>query len=62
MDGYGMTTIYGGVDHVCFVLALLLVVVLKRGEDRSWQVRSPLAALRSTGAIVTRSPSRTACR
>ena len=51
--GYGMDHIYGGVDHVCFVLALLLVVVLKRGEDRSWQVRSPLAALRSTGAIVT---------
>ena len=51
--GYGMDHIYGGIDHVCFVLALLLVVVLVRGEDRSWQVRSPLAALRSTAAIVT---------
>ncbi len=51
--GYGMDHIYGGIDHVCFVLALLLVVVLMRGEDRRWQVRSPIAALRSTAAIVT---------
>ncbi len=51
--GYGMDHIYGGPDHVCFVLALLLVVVLVRGEDRSWRVRTPMAALRSTAAIVT---------
>ncbi len=51
--GYGMDHIYGGPDHVCFVLALLLVVVLVRGEDRSWRVRTPLAALRSTATIVT---------
>ncbi|MBA3455913.1 MAG: HupE/UreJ family protein [Deltaproteobacteria bacterium] len=51
--GYGMDHIYGGLDHVFFVLALLLVVVLQRGEDRSWRVRTPLAALRSTAAIVT---------
>lgn len=51
--GYGMDHIYGGPDHVCFVLALLLVVVLVRGEDRSWRVRTPLSALRSTATIVT---------
>jgi len=51
--GYGMDHIYSGIDHVCFVLALLLVVVLTRGEDRTWRVRSPLAALRSTATIVT---------
>ena len=51
--GYGMDHIYGGPDHVCFVLALLLVVVLVRGEERRWRIRTPLAALRSTGAIVT---------
>lgn len=50
--GYGMDHIYGGPDHVCFVLALLLVVVLVRRED-GWDVRPPLAALRATAVIVT---------
>lgn len=51
--GYGMDHIYGGPDHICFVLALLLVVVLVRGEDRTWRVRTPLSALRTTASIIT---------
>lgn len=51
--GYGMDHIYSGIDHICFVLALLLVVVLTRGEDRTWRVRTPLSALRSTATIIT---------
>nr|MDQ3366371.1 HupE/UreJ family protein [Myxococcota bacterium] len=54
--GYGLDHIYGGLDHVCFVLALLLVVVLARsgpGAAAGWQLRPPLAALRATAVIVT---------
>jgi hypothetical protein len=51
--GYGMDHIYGGLDHIFFVLALLLVVVLGRAEDGSWIVRPPLSALRSTATIIT---------
>jgi hypothetical protein len=52
---YGAHHIFGGLDHVCFVLALLLVVVIARsGPERDrWQVRRPLDALRTTAAIVT---------
>jgi len=50
--GYGMDHIYGGPDHVCFVLALLLVVVLQRRED-GWHLRPPLAAFRATAVIIT---------
>lgn len=51
--GYGMDHIYGGLDHICFVLALLLVVVIARDPAGTWSVRTPLAALRSTAVIVT---------
>lgn len=51
--GYGMDHIYGGPDHVCFVLALLLVVVIGRRGAADWEARRPLAAVRSTAAIVT---------
>lgn len=51
--GYGMDHIYGGLDHICFVLALLLVVVIRRDATGAWEVRSPLAALRSTALVVT---------
>jgi hypothetical protein len=50
---YGMEHIYGGLDHVCFVLALLLVVVIARDPLGEWSVRTPRAALRSTAVIVT---------
>jgi hypothetical protein len=48
----GVEHIWAGRDHVCFVIALLLVVVLVRGRDE-WTLRSPVATLRSTAAIVT---------
>jgi hypothetical protein len=50
---YGTHHIFGGPDHVSFVLALLLVVVIGRGPGAGWQARRPLEALRSTAAIVT---------
>jgi HupE/UreJ protein len=54
---YGAHHISGGPDHVCFVLALLLVVVIARGPGlgpgATWQARRPLEALRSTAVIVT---------
>jgi hypothetical protein len=62
---YGAHHIFGGSDHVCFVLALLLVVVIARGAGPAaapgaapaapagWRARPPLEALRATAAIVT---------
>jgi len=50
---YGTHHIFGGLDHVCFVLALLLVVVIARGASGRWEARPPRAALRSTAVIVT---------
>ncbi|MEJ7602892.1 MAG: HupE/UreJ family protein [Kofleriaceae bacterium] len=50
--GYGMDHIYGGPDHVCFVLALLLVVVLVR-RPQGFVVRRPVEAVRATAAIIT---------
>jgi hypothetical protein len=50
---YGAHHIFAGPDHVCFVLALLLVVVIARGAGGRWQTRPPRAALRATAAIVT---------
>lgn len=49
---HGMDHIYGGLDHLAFVLALLLVVVIERAGG-AWRVRSPWAALRSTAIIIT---------
>ena len=49
---HGMDHIYGGLDHIAFVLSLLLVVVITRTGD-TWQLRSPLAALRSTALVIT---------
>jgi len=60
----GMDHIYDGIDHICFVLALLLVVMvyparrsesgaLHSGREREWRVRPFLAALRSTAVVIT---------
>ncbi|HEY5920909.1 MAG TPA: HupE/UreJ family protein [Kofleriaceae bacterium] len=50
----GMDHIYGGVDHVLFVLALLLVVMLRRPNDGAgWSTRAFLPTLRSTALVVT---------
>jgi len=48
----GIAHIWDGRDHVCFVIALMLVVMLTRGSG-GWQTRPPIATLRKTGAIVT---------
>jgi len=48
----GIEHIWDGRDHVCFVLALLLVVMLVRSGD-GWATRPPVATLRRTATIVT---------
>jgi hypothetical protein len=48
----GVEHIWDGRDHVCFVLALLLVVMLVHSGDH-WSTRAPLATVRHTAAIVT---------
>jgi hypothetical protein len=48
---YGMGHIYGGIDHISFVLALLLVVMLRR--DPRWSIKSFGATLRATATVVT---------
>jgi len=48
---YGMGHIYGGIDHISFVLALLLVVMLRR--DPNWSIKTPGATLRATATVVT---------
>ncbi len=50
----GVEHIWQGADHVAFVLALLLVVMLSRArEPLHWQLRPPLGALRRTAAVIT---------
>jgi hypothetical protein len=49
---YGMGHIYGGIDHISFVLALLLVVMLRR-NDRTWAIKPFGATLRATATVVT---------
>lgn len=48
----GMDHIYDGRDHISFVLALLLVVMLER-RDRRWQLRRIAPTLRSTATVIT---------
>ena len=49
---YGMFHIYSGIDHISFVLALLLVVMLRRDGTR-WSVKPFVATLRATATVVT---------
>jgi hypothetical protein len=49
---YGMDHIYSGPDHISFVLALLLVIVLQRTAE-GWATRTPRAALRTTATVIT---------
>jgi hypothetical protein len=48
----GMDHIYEGVDHILFVLALLLVVMLYRGVG-TWHTRGFWLTLRSTALVIT---------
>ncbi len=50
----GMHHIYGGLDHILFVIALLLVVMLHPGVSRGeWHTRAFGLTLRSTAIIIT---------
>jgi len=50
----GMDHIYGGIDHILFVVALLLVVMLHRGvEQGEWHTRALVLTLRSTAVVIT---------
>lgn len=49
--GYGMHHIYDGRDHICFVLALLLVLVLRKRDD--WELRPLRETIAPTAKIVT---------
>lgn len=48
----GVEHIWDGRDHVCFVLALLLVVMLVHCGDR-WTTRTAVSTVRHTAGIVT---------
>ena len=53
----GMDHIYSGTDHMCFLLVLLLVVVVRGQRDANggwaWSPETPLRALRNTATVVT---------
>ncbi|MGE5184531.1 MAG: HupE/UreJ family protein [Acidobacteriota bacterium] len=44
---------WDGRDHISFVLALLLVVMLMRDDRERWQVRTFVPTLRSTATVIT---------
>lgn len=48
----GMAHIYGGLDHILFVLTLLLVVMLYRGPT-SWHLRGFALTIRATAIVIT---------
>jgi hypothetical protein len=48
----GVSHIWEGTDHVSFVIALLLVVMLARAGER-WTTRPPLPTVRRTATIIT---------
>jgi hypothetical protein len=50
--GTGMDHIYGGLDHILFVISLLLVVMLVRDGD-GWRTRGFVPTLRSTAVVIT---------
>ena len=51
--GEGMDHIYEGRDHISFVLALLLVVMLMRDTEGCWQTRAFVPTLRSMATVIT---------
>lgn len=48
----GVDHIWSGIDHIAFLLALLIVVMLRR-DGATWSLHRPLAALRRTASVVT---------
>jgi hypothetical protein len=49
----GVDHIFSGRDHIAFILALLLVVLLARGPDGRWHQKPLVPSLRTTAGIVT---------
>lgn len=49
----GIEHIVLGFDHIAFLLALLLIVVIRRADDGSWHARDMQQALHETAVIVT---------
>lgn len=50
----GMDHIYEGIDHILFVIALLLVVMLQRGVGPGeWHTRGFVLTLKSTAVVIT---------
>jgi hypothetical protein len=50
----GVHHVATGLDHICFVLALLLAVVLVRDVDgRGWRIRPLVPALRATALVAS---------
>ena len=49
----GIEHIVLGFDHLAFLLALLLIIVIRRADDESWQPRDMHQALRETALLVT---------
>lgn len=49
----GVHHIWEGRDHISFVLALLLVVMLYRDRDGAWQTGSLWPTLRTTATVIT---------
>jgi hypothetical protein len=47
----GMDHIYDGIDHILFVISLLLVVMLYRGTK--WELRGFVLTVKSTGLVIT---------
>jgi hypothetical protein len=50
---FGMGHIHEGADHICFVLALLVAVVLVRPRPDQLATRTLRAALRATALVIT---------
>lgn len=48
----GLSHIFGGIDHICFVITLLFAAILSR-QGASWQLRSWRSALRRTAVLIT---------
>jgi hypothetical protein len=49
----GIHHVATGLDHIAFVLALLLAIVIARDADGAWQLRRLGPALRTTAAVVS---------
>ena len=49
----GIHHVATGLDHIAFVLALLLAIVIARDTSATWQLRSLVPSLRTTAGVVS---------